>query len=204
MAKKSSENLKLFNKWSFEGIKVKDPGLVKYINLEPRIIPKTYGRFSQKRFGKARMNIVERLMNKMMVPGHKGKKHFVTSGRCTGQTEKIYKIVKKAFEIIEKRTNKNPIEVLVRAIENAAPREEVISYQVGGVIVRSAVVTSPQRRIDIALRNIVNSSYRRVVGAGEMALALAEELIAAYNNDASKSYAIREKERIEREAEGAR
>lgn len=205
MAKKSVyQKIKLFNRWSFENIKVNDPGLARYINLEPRIIPKTYGRFANKRFGKAKMNIVERLMNKLMVPGHKGKKHFLTSGRCCGKTEKIYKIIKKIFEIIEKRTKKNPIEVLVRAIENAAPREEVISYQVGGVIVRSAVVTSPQRRIDVALRNIVNSSYRRCFGAGEMAIALAEEIIGAYNNDPNKSYAIREKERIEREAEGAR
>lgn len=199
-----SKNIKLFNRWGFEGIEVKDPGLVRYINLDPRIIPKTYGRFANTRFGKARMNIVERLINKMMVPGHKGKKHFVTSDRCTGKTEKIYKIIKKTFEIIETRTKKNPIEVLVRAVENSAPREEVISYQVGGVILRKAVVTSPQRRVDIALRNLVNSSYRRAVGAGEMALALAEELIAAFRNDPSKSYAIREKERIEKEAEGAR
>lgn len=198
------QNVKLFNRWSFEGVEVKDPGLVRYINLEPRVIPKTYGRFANTRFGKMNLNIVERLMNKMMVPGHKGKKHFITSDRCTGKTEKIYEIIKKTFEMIEKRTKKNPIEVLVRAVENAAPREEVISYQVGGVIVRSAVTTSPQRRVDIALRNIVNSSYRRAVGAGEMALALAEELIAAHNNDPTKSYAIREKERIEKEAEGAR
>lgn len=37
-----------------------------------------------------------------------------------------------------------------------------------------------------------------------MADALANELIAAYNNDPSKSEAVKERERIEREAEGAR
>ena len=199
----SLENLKLFNRWSWN-VEVKDIALKRYINLKPCIIPKTYGRYSQKRFGKAEINIVERLMNKMFGPGHKGKKHLVESGHCAGKTEKVIKIIKEAFEIIEKKTNKNPIEVLVRAIENAAPVEEAISYQVGGIIARSAVAISPQRRIDIALRNIVNSCYRRKVNFTNMAEVLADEIIAAANNDIGKSFALKEKERIEKEAEGSR
>jgi len=195
--------IKLFGRWDWN-VEVKDSGLKRYINLRPCVIPRTYGRYSQTRFGKANMNIVERLMTKMMVPGHKGKKHLVSSARCVGQTEKIIKIIKEAFEIIEQRTKKNPIEVLVRAIENAAPLEEPISYQVGGIIARTAVIVSPQRRVDIALRNIVNSCYRRKVGFTDMATLLAEEIIAAANNDISKSYALKEKERIEKEAEGAK
>jgi len=195
--------IKLFSRWDWN-VEVKDPGLKRYINLRPCVIPRTYGRYSQTRFGKANMNIVERLITKMMVPGHKGKKHLVSSARCVGQTEKIIKIIKEAFEIIEQRTKKNPIEVLVRAIENAAPLEEPISYQVGGIIARTAVIVSPQRRVDIALRNIVNSCYRRKVGFTDMATLLAEEIIAAANNDISKSYALKEKERIEKEAEGAK
>ena len=35
------------------------------------------------------------------------------------------KIILEAFEILEKQTGKNPVEILVRAIENAAPRDEV-------------------------------------------------------------------------------
>ena len=197
------EELKLFGRWDWN-VEVKDIGLKRYINLKPCVIPKTYGRYTQKRFGKAEMNIVERLINKMYGPGHKGKKHLVYSARCAGQTEKIIKIVKDAFEIIEKRTKKNPIEVLVRAIENAAPLEEAVSYQVGGIIARSAVIVSPQRRVDVALRNIVNSCYRRKVNYTKMAEVLAEEIIAAANNDISKSFALKERERMEKEAEGAR
>jgi ribosomal protein S7 len=95
--------------------------------------------------------------------------------------------------------------VLVRAIENAALREEIAAYQVGGIIVRRAVVTSPQRRVDISLRTIVQSAYRKSFGNRDtMADALSDELIAAAANDSSKSTAVKEKERIEREAEGAR
>ena len=85
--------LKLFNRWSFEGIEIKDQGLRPYINLKPVVIPKSGGRHSQRKFYKSKMNIVERLINKLMVPGHRGKKHLLSSGRNTGKTQTILNIV---------------------------------------------------------------------------------------------------------------
>lgn len=197
--------MKLFGRWDCSGVKVDDPGLVKYINLNPVLIPKSRGRFSKSQFHKSKMHIVERLITKLMVPGHRGKKHVLSSGRCTGHYITKYKIVKKAFEIIEQRVKKNPVEVFVKAIENGAIREEIASYQVGGIIVRRAVVTSPQRRVDLALRMIVQAAYRKAHNKKiSMAEALADEIIGAYENNPSKSETIREKERIEKEAEAAR
>ncbi|HDD71709.1 MAG TPA: 30S ribosomal protein S7, partial [Candidatus Aenigmarchaeota archaeon] len=72
--------IKIFGKWSTEGIEVKDPGLVRYINLEPRLLPRSGGKYAKQQFYKSKMNIVERLMNKLMVPGHRGKKHLISSG----------------------------------------------------------------------------------------------------------------------------
>jgi len=196
--------LKLFNRWGFD-VQVKDTGLRPYINLQPIVIPKTGGRFSNNPFHKSKTNIVERLTNKLMVTGHRGKKHLLTSGRNTGKTLTIFNIVKEVFEKLEQKTKKNPIEILVGAIENAALREEITSYQMGGIMVRKAVVTSPQRRVDSALSVITQSAYRKSFGKKVgMANALADEIFYAYQNDASKSEAIREKERIEREAGGAR
>jgi small subunit ribosomal protein S7 len=196
--------LKLFNRWSFD-VEVKDPGLKPYINLKPAVVPKTGGRYSKQKFYKSKMNIVERFANKLMVPGHRGKKHLLSSGRNTGKTQTILNIVKRVFEKLEKKTNKNPIEVLVGAIENAALREEITSYQMGGIIVRKAVITSPQRRVDSALTIIVQSAYREAFGKKtSMTDALVTEIFYAYQNDASKSKAIKEKERIERESGGAR
>jgi len=196
--------IKLFNRWSFD-IEVNDQGLRPYINLKPIVIPKSGGRYSKQKFHKSKMNIVERLMNKLMVPGHRGKKHLLTSGRNTGKTQTILNIIKEVFEQLEKKTNKNPIEILVRAIENAALREEITSYQMGGIMVRKAVVSSPQRRVDAALSIIVQSTYRKSFGKKmSMADILVNEIFYAYQNDASKSEAIKEKERIEREAGGAR
>lgn len=197
--------LKLFDKWSMAGVQVRDKGLERYINLNPVIVPKTGGRNASQQFHKSKMPIVERLINKIMVPGHRSKKHVISSGRVVGKYFTAYNIVKRAFEKIETVTKKNPVEVLVTAIENSATREEIAAYQVGGIIVRRAVITAPQRRVDLALKIFAQTSYRRSFGKKEtMENALAEELIAAYNNDSSKSDAIKERERIEKESEGAR
>jgi small subunit ribosomal protein S7 len=198
-------DIKLFNKWSFEKIRINDPGLKPYLNLQPVIVPNTGGKYSQKKFHKSKMNIVERFANKLMVPGHKGKKHMISSGRNTGKTHTIFNIIKEVFEKIEKQTKKNPLEVFVGAIENASLREEITSYQLGGTMVRKAVITSPQRRVDSALSIICQSSYRKSFGKKiPITDALVDEIINAYKNDPQNSEAIREKERIEREASGAR
>ncbi len=201
----SKTEIKIFNKWSIEGVEVKDDGLVAYINLRPVLVPKTGGRHAKKQFGKSELNIVERLMNHLFVPGHKGKKHKYTSGRCVGKTFTVSKIINDAFEIIYKKTGKNPIEVLVRAIENSAPLEEVITYQKGGIFVREPVVTSPQRRVDLALRHISQGTYQKCFNSKKSASeALAEEIIGAYNKDANLSYAFSEKIRREKEAASSR
>jgi small subunit ribosomal protein S7 len=197
--------IKLFGEWSTEGVEVKDPGLKKYINLEPLSVPKSGGKYANQPHHKSRISIVERLITKMMVPGHRGKKHVLTSGGACGRYLGNYRIVRDCFKTMEERTKKNPVEVFVRAIENAALREEIAAYQVGGIIVRRAVIASPQRRVDTTLKNIVQAAYRKSFGKKEnMAGALAGELIAAAANDASKSEAVKERERIERESEGAR
>jgi len=197
--------IKLFGEWPTAGVEVKDPGLKKCINLAPVSVPKSGGKYANQPFHKSKINIVERLINKMMVPGHRGKKHVLTSGGACGNYLGNYKTVRNCFRMIEEKTKKNPVEVFIRAIENSALREEIAAYQVGGIIVRRAVIASPQRRVDTTLKNIVQASYRKSFGKKEsMAGALAGELIAAAANDASKSESVKEKERIEREAEGAR
>jgi small subunit ribosomal protein S7 len=194
----------LFNRWSFSGVEVKDPGLRRYINLKPVVIPKTSGRFGKYSLHRDKMNIVERFITKLFVPGHKGKKHKLTSGHVVGQYQRICNAVKEAFDIIEKRTKQNPIQVLVNAIENAALYEEVVGYRVGGIIARKAVVVSPQRRLDFALRLIAQDIFSRAFqNKKTLPETIAEELIELANND-QRNNVIRERQRIEKEAEGAR
>jgi len=184
---------KLFGKWSFEGVEIRDPSLKRYISLKPVWLPHTGGRHEHRRFGKAEVPIVERLINKLMRPGRNmGKKHLA------------YNIVKHAFELIYLRTGQNPIQVLVRAIENAAPREDVTRIMYGGITYFVAVDVSPQRRVDVALKHLTEGARMCAFNNPKpIEECLADEIIAAANND-SRSYAIRRKEEIERIALSSR
>jgi len=198
------EDIKVFNKWSVKGVTVQDSGLKRYINLEPRIIPKTGARYAGARFHKSKTFIVERLINKVMIPGHKGKKHFISSSTCTGKSQKAYSIVEETFKIIENRIKQNPIAVFVKALENAAPREEIITIVYGGARYPKAVECAPQRRVDLALRYMVQGAFAKSFNSKKDAVsALAEEIIAAYQISNS-SNAIKKKLDTERQADSSR
>lgn len=188
----SKLDIRIFGKWDTK-VEIRDPSLKKYISLMPVYLPHTGGRHEHRRFGKSRVPIVERLINQLMKPGrNKGKKFLA------------YNIVRATFEIIAARTGQNPIQILVKAIENSAPREEVTRIMYGGIVYYVAVDVAPQRRVDLALRYLVegarNASFNNPKPIDE---ALAEEIIAASSND-PKSYAIRKKEEIERIALSSR
>jgi len=204
-APKKDQPIKMFEKWSMDGVRVSDPGLKGYISLKPVVVPRSGGRHGKKQFYKSKISLVERLMNHLFVNGHRGKKHLLTSGHRSGKTSAIWKATKEALTIMEKKTGKNPLQVLVVAIENAALREEVTSFQVGGIMARKAVIASPQRRIDLALRLIAQTVSKKThSNPKSLGECLSDELLACYNNDGSKSRVIKDKERIEREAAGAR
>ena len=194
----------VFNTWSVRDIIVEDPGLKNYINLEPKIVPKTGGRAAKFRFHKSNVFIVERFMNRMMNSGHKGKKHFKSSSHITGKADTIYNIMLKVLKLIETRTKQNPIAVLVSAIVNAAPREEINTIEYGGAKYPQAVECSPQRRVDIALRQIIWGTYSdSFKSKKKLAECLANEIICAYNLDV-KSKAISKKLELERQADASR
>ncbi len=196
--------VKAFNKWDTNGIEVEDEGLKGYITLQPKIIPKTGAKYAGQRFHKSNTFIVERLINKLMVPGHKGKKHKLTSGHCTGKSITVYKIVEDALTEIENKTKKNPIAVLVKAIENAATREEIVTIEYGGARYPKPVECSPQRRIDLVLRWFVQGAYEKTFNKKiKASQALADEILNAYNNN-TKSFAIQKKKEIERQADSSR
>ena len=196
--------MKLFNKYDVSQIKINDPGLQGYLNLKPLLVPKTTGRFAKNKFWRSKYNVVERLMNKLMVTGHRGKKHKISSGHNTGKGILVYNIVLKTFDIIEKKMNKNPVEVFAKALENAAPREEITTIEYGGAKYPQAVEVAPQRRIDITLRHMVNGSYSKSFNKKvKIEQALANEIMKAY--EISKdSAAIAKKLELERQADSSR
>ena len=197
MAVKKSEgkNIHFFPilaKYDKDKIKVEDKGLERYINLDSENIY-LGAIFANKMFSKPKVPVVERFINNLM-----------RTEKYNGKKVSSYKVVKSAFEVIEKRTKSNPIQVLINAIEHAAPKEETTRLRFGGISVPKAVDTAPQRRLDIALRNIckgvVNSSHKN---KKSVTLCLADELIKASKNDPS-SFAVAKKNDLERVAKSAR
>ena len=196
--------LKLFNRWSCEGIIVEDPGVGPYLSVKPVLAPKTGARYAGNRFHKSRINIVERLINKLMVPGHKSKKHFKSSGHITGKANGAYGLVRDAFILIETKTKKNPVEVFVKAVENAAPREEIITIEYGGARYPKAVECAPQRRLDIVLKLFAQSSYHKAFNTRKsMVSCLADEIVNAYTFSPN-SLALSKKNELERQADSSR
>jgi len=198
------QQILVFNKWPCEGITVQDPGLERYITISPIMVPKTGARYAGQKFYKSRINIVERLINRLMTPGHKAKKHKVTSGHTTGKATTVYNLVFQALAIVERKTKKNPVEVLVKAIENGAAREEIITIEYGGARYPKAVEASPQRRIDQVLKLLAQSSYQKSFNSKKGAASvLAEEIILAYQANPN-SIIISKKLELERQADSSR
>jgi small subunit ribosomal protein S7 len=196
--------MKIFDIWDTSAIKVADPGMEGYINLDQVLVPVSSGRNVKVRFHRNFYTVVERLMNRLNVAGHKGKKHKYSSGHNTGKRIKHYNLIIKSLKLVEERLKKNPVEVLVKAIENAAPREEITTIEYGGARYPKAVECAPQRRIDLALRNMVQGAYGACFNKKKKAFqALAEEIMNAYNLSMD-SNAIAKKLELERQADSAR
>lgn len=185
--------IKLFEKWSFKGVQAKDLGLQRYIILKPMVVPHSMGRHEHKRFRKANINIAERLVNNLMRPG-----------KNAGKKAKTMNIVKQAFEIINLRTGKNPIEILVKAVENSAPCEDTTRISYGGIVYHLSVDVAPQRRVDLALRNICDGARQASINnPRSIEECLAEELLLAANHD-MKSFAVSKRHELERIAQASR
>ncbi|MDZ7746480.1 MAG: 30S ribosomal protein S7 [Halobacteriales archaeon] len=181
----------LFGVWSVDDISYADESTRRYINVTP--IAHTQGRHSNKQFKKSELSIVERLINRLM-----------QTEENTGKKQQATRIVREAFDRINERTDENPVQVLVTAVENAAPREETVRLKYGGISVPQAVDVAPQRRVDQALKFIAEgvqgSSFKTPTPAAE---ALASQLTGAANYDV-QTYAVNQKEEKERVAAAAR
>ena len=187
------QDIKLFQKWSFKDVTVVDIGLQRYLNLTPMVAPHSMGRHEHQRFRKAKVNVVERLINSLM-----------RSGKNSGKKAKTTNIVKEAFEIINAKTGKNPIEVLVKAVENAAPCEDTTRISYGGVVYHLSVDVAPQRRIDLAIRHISEGARASSINNPKsIQETLADELILAAAKDI-KSSGVAKRNEIERVAQSSR
>jgi len=188
--------IKLFGKWSYEGVTVGDITLEDFIALKAKdqvFVPHTAGRYQLKRFRKAQCPVVERLCNALM-----------RKGRNNGKKLLALRIVQQTFEIIHLLTDENPLQVYVRALVNAGPREDSTRVGAGGVVRRQAVDVAPFRRINQAIYlmgiGAREASFRTIKSISEC---LADEIINA-SKGSSNSYAIKKKDEVERVAKANR
>ncbi|WP_226482455.1 30S ribosomal protein S7 [Natrinema amylolyticum] len=182
---------KLFGTWELGELEYADPSTERYITVTP--VAHTAGRHAGKQFKKSQISIVERFINRLM-----------QTEENTGKKQKTLNYVRDAFDIIHERTEENPIQVLVTAVENAAPREETVRLKYGGISVPKAVDVAPQRRVDQSLKflaeGVYNGSFKTTTDVEE---AIANQLIGAANYDV-QTYAVSQKEEKERVAAAAR
>ncbi|PJA19229.1 MAG: 30S ribosomal protein S7, partial [Candidatus Diapherotrites archaeon CG_4_10_14_0_2_um_filter_31_5] len=162
---------------------------------------------TRKRFAKGKLNIVERLINKLMRSGQGKRKlsgKYIRGKRSCGKKLQAMRIVEDAFLIIENETKQNPLQVLVKAIQNSAPREDITRVKKGGIAYTLSVDVAPLKRIDESLKNIAlaafSSSFNKKVDAAQT---LAKELILASKND-SNSFSVKRKDEVERIAVSSR
>mmetsp|Transcript_8196 Transcript_8196/g.16019 ORF Transcript_8196/g.16019 Transcript_8196/m.16019 type:complete len:207 (+) Transcript_8196:2-622(+) len=187
------KEMKLFNKWTYKFINIKDLSLSQYIFINQEFgdfNPHSRGKFGNIQFAKSKCSIVERLINSLML-----------QGRNSGKKIRTINIVKKAFYLINKKTNLNPIQVLVTAVENCSPIED--SLLLGQKISnkRVSVDISPYRRISQAIYmmaiGVKKSTFKSEKSISDC---LTEEILNAYKGSSS-SYGIRKKQEIEKVAE---
>jgi len=193
MAEAETSQRLLFNRWDLSEVQVTDPGLIRYVGLNPVIIPHSSGKFTRQEFNKANMLIVERLINRLM-----------QSETNTGNKQLATRIVRDAFEMVHQKTKKNPVQVLVEAIANTGQREETVRLKYGGINVPKSVDTAPTRRVNTALYFIAEAVEKAAHKSKRpVATCLADELIAASKGDV-KAYSVNKKEERERIAKSAR
>jgi len=203
---KTKNEIKFFNKWSFDNVTVRDRTLENYINLKPIIIPHSAGRHEHRRFWKStKVSILERFTNRLLSPGFIGSRiRGRKSSFNSGKKGKLLTSIKNAFVLIELKTEQNPIQVFIDAIINTTPREETTRIAMGGISYASAVDIAPQRRVDLALKYLAQAIATRSHSNEKLFEEnLAQELILAANNS-QESRAVKRKDEIERIAVSAR
>ena len=108
--------------------------------------------------------LVTRLVNKIMIDGKKGV---------------AQNILYNAFDIVEKKTGQQPMEVFEKALDNVMPELELKVRRVGGANYQVPVEVSDERRLTLGLRWIVN--YSRLRSEKTMEQRLANEIMDAAN-----------------------
>jgi len=164
-----------------------------YVNLTTVGVPHTGGRHANAWFGKAKLSVVERYINKLM-----------RTGKYTGKKQGAMKAFEEALDTMHERSGDNPLQLFVDALCYAAPMEEITRIKFGAVSQPKAVDASPSRRLDIALRNLAAGAASGTRKSKRtLTQCIVNEITKASSGDVT-SFAVAKKEEVERIAASAR
>jgi small subunit ribosomal protein S7 len=106
------------------------------------------------------------------------------------------RIIYGALDQVEKKANKDPLEIFLTALNNVKPMVEVKSRRVGGANYQVPVEVRPVRRVALAMRWLKESARKR--GEKSMAQRLANELLEASEG---RGGAMKKRDEVHRMAE---
>ena len=114
----------------------------------------------------------------------------------SGKKAVAERIIYGAFEQVEKKSGKDPLEIFIVALNNIKPMVEVKSRRVGGANYQVPVEVRPVRRVALAMRWLKESARKR--GEKSMAQRLANELLEAVEG---RGGAMKKRDEVHRMAE---
>lgn len=124
---------------------------------------------------------------------------FINHIMQKGEKNTARVLVYEAMRVVEEKIKKPPMEIFARALKNVAPQVEVKTRRVGGANYQVPVPVQGERKRFLSMKWIIEAA--RTQKGKRMGLKLAEEFIAAYNNEGG---AIKKKQQVERMAESNR
>ena len=124
---------------------------------------------------------------------------FINRLMMRGKKSIAERILYDAFDIIENRAHKSPMDVFEEAVNNATPILEVKPRRVGGATYQIPVEVRPERRLSLAMRWLVQNARKRT--GKSMAEKLAAELMDAAQGQGST---VKKKEDTHKMAEANR
>ncbi len=114
----------------------------------------------------------------------------------SGKKAVAERIIYGALETVEKKANRDPLEVFLTALNNVKPMVEVKSRRVGGANYQVPVEVRPVRRMALAMRWLKESARKR--SEKSMAQRLANELLEASEG---RGGAMKKRDEVHRMAE---
>ncbi len=124
---------------------------------------------------------------------------FINTIMRKGKKSVAQKVVYGCFDIVQKKTNREPVEVFEQAVRNVAPQVEVKGRRVGGANYQVPMEVRGSRRLALALRWIIEAA--KTQKGLPMSKKLATELMDAAQN---QGIAIKRKEEVYRMAKSNR